>query len=238
VLLESGGRRILTDPLLRSRIRFLRRHGSHVDPACYERIDVALISHTHWDHYDVASLRKLGRDTPLVVPRGAGRALTWRGFRRVHELAAGDAVSVDGLVVEATAAAHRGFGPPLGPTDRCLGFLIDLAPRVYFAGDTDLFPAMAELAGRADVALLPIWGWGPVLGRHHLDPRTAADALRLLRPRIAIPIHWGTLHPLGLRWLRPDTRRDPPHAFAAFAAKVAPSVDVRIVPPGRSTSVA
>ena len=57
---------------------------------------------------------------------------------------------------------------------------------------------MAELAP-LDVALLPVWGWGPTLGPGHMDPADAAEALGLLRPRIAVPIHWGTIHPLGCR---------------------------------------
>lgn len=238
VLIESGGRRILTDPLLRSRVRMLRRHGTEIDPTWYDQIDVALISHSHWDHFDIGSLRMLGGGTHLVVPRGAGPALRRKGFERVHELEAGVTLTIDGLRIEATHAKHRGFPPPLGPTDRCLGYILDLEPRIYFAGDTDLFPAMAAFADRVDVALLPVWGWGPVLRGHHLDPRSAAQALRLLEPRIAVPIHWGTLHPVGLRWLLPRTRRDPPHDFAWFAAELAPSVEVRIVQPGHWTTLA
>jgi len=68
-----------------------------------------------------------------------------------------------------------------------------------FARDTGLFPAMRLLAGRVDVALLPVSGWDPMLGRGHLDPRGAAKAVAQVRPAIAMPIHWGTLYPVGLR---------------------------------------
>jgi L-ascorbate metabolism protein UlaG (beta-lactamase superfamily) len=67
------------------------------------------------------------------------------------------------------------------------------------AGDTGLFPAMRLLAGRVDVALLPVGGWGPTLGRGHLDPRGAAEAVAQVHPAIAMPIHWGALYPVGLR---------------------------------------
>ena len=69
--------------------------------------------------------------------------------------------------------------------------------RVYFAGDTDLFDGMADLAP-VDVALLPIWGWGPTMGPGHMDPARAAQAAALLRARLAIPIHWGTYYPIHL----------------------------------------
>ena len=62
--------------------------------------------------------------------------------------------------------------------------------RVYFAGDTELFEEMSELRP-IDLALLPVWGWGPSLNPGHLDPAGAARALALLRPRVAVPIHWG-----------------------------------------------
>src|SRR5262249_60752921 len=78
-----------------------------------------------------------------------------------------------------------------------LGDLIEPSTRVYFAGDTDLFGGMQELAPGLDVALLPVAGWGPRVGSGHLDPQRAAETLRLLRPRVAIPIHWGTYRRLG-----------------------------------------
>ena len=107
--------------------------------------------------------------------------------------------------------------------------------RVYFAGDTDLFPEMATLADDLDVALIPIWGWGPTLGRgKHLDPEGAAQAVALLRPRIAVPIHWGTYHPLhmGLREV-PSFLHQPPVRFVEAAAAAAPEVEVRVLEPGR-----
>ena len=81
--------------------------------------------------------------------------------------------------------------------------------RVYFAGDTDLFPGMEEAIGPTDLSLLPVWGWGPTLGEGHLDPRAAAEAARRLRPRVAVPIHWGTFFPMGLKRMRPDRLTGP-----------------------------
>ena len=102
--------------------------------------------------------------------------------------------------------------------------------RVYFAGDTDLFDGMTEL-GELDLALIPVWGWGPRLGAGHLDPERAAEALALIEPRIAVPIHWGTLFP-RINRDRNDRLTAPPHEFAATAARVAPAVDIRILSPG------
>ena len=69
-----------------------------------------------------------------------------------------------------------------------------------FFGDTDVFDGMGDLAGTLDVALLPVWGWGPRVGPGHMNPERAARAAALIRPRIAVPVHWGTLMRPGVWW--------------------------------------
>jgi len=132
---------------------------------------------------------------------------------------------------------HGGRRTPFGPRAETVGFEVAGGHRLYFAGDTDLFDGMEELAGELDLALLPVWGWGPSLGAGHLDPERGARAAALLAPRIAIPIHWGTFFPLGLARLRPGHLRAPPREFACQAAELAPQVEVRVLSPGESTSL-
>jgi L-ascorbate metabolism protein UlaG (beta-lactamase superfamily) len=238
VLIDIGGVRVLTDPVLRRRMGLLVRASAPVDPGSWRDADVVLISHSHWDHLDYGSLRMLGHSVPLVVPRGMAGRLRTQGFREVIEVVPGDDIRVAGLTIEATRALHRGFGPPIGPTELSIGFLVSGARSVYFAGDTALFPAMAALDRGIDLALIPVWGWGPrAEAPKHLDPRSAAEALQLIRPHVAVPIHWGTLHPIGLRRMRPQTRIDPPHAFARLAASIAPDTIVRVVPIGDTLSL-
>ena len=93
---------------------------------------------------------------------------------------------------------------------------------------------MDGLVPDLDLALIPIWGWGPTLGSgEHLDPAGAAEAVRLLRPRIAVPIHWGTYRPLhhGVR-RDPDFLKQPAEDFVREMAKTAPEVEVRVLQPG------
>ncbi|MDQ3121486.1 MAG: MBL fold metallo-hydrolase [Actinomycetota bacterium] len=232
VLIEMNGARLLTDPVLRRRIAHLRRRVE-VDTAALRGVDAVLVSHAHYDHLDRRSLELLGRSTLVVVPRGLGGLLRRRGFERVVEMDVGEHVSLGELTVEATHAEHGG-DRPFGARAKALGYLITGSHRFYFAGDTELFDGMTSLAGSLDVAFVPIWGWGSTLGRGgHLDPERAADALALLRPRIAVPIHWGTYHPLhlGLR-VAPPFMRDPPAQFVQAASLVAPEVDVRVLQPG------
>jgi L-ascorbate metabolism protein UlaG (beta-lactamase superfamily) len=109
---------------------------------------------------------------------------------------------------------------------------------VYFPGDTDLFPGMDELAGRLDVALLPIWGWGATIGPGHMDPERAAQAVARLRPKLAIPIHWGTFYPAGLLGWMPKPFEEPGPTFVGAARRLAPDVPVRILAPGQSVDLA
>jgi L-ascorbate metabolism protein UlaG (beta-lactamase superfamily) len=233
ILVELDGVRLLTDPLLRRRVGHLLRR-SPIDLRSVERLDAILISHAHRDHLDLPSLRLLDRRVTAVVPRGLGRLLRGLGFEGVVEVTAGQSVSFGPVEVRTTYAEHddrRPLGFVRGPA---VGYAISGSSRIYFAGDTALFQRMEGLVPDLDLALVPIWGWGPTLGRgEHLDPASAAQALRLLRPRMAVPIHWGTYRPLhhGLR-REPAFLSEPAEAFVREAASVAPEVEVRILKPG------
>jgi L-ascorbate metabolism protein UlaG (beta-lactamase superfamily) len=223
VLIETGGVRLLTDPVLRGRVAHLRRQ---VAPAGdVGRVDAVLLSHLHRDHLDLPTLR--GIDAPLVVPRGAASAVRSLG-RDVQEVAAGESVTVGGVVVRAVPAVHDGRRVPVGPPIGALGYVAD---GIYFAGDTETFDGMAAL-GPLDVALVPIWGWGTSLGPGHMDPEQAAEAVALLRPRVVVPIHWGTLLPLGRGRSHGHLLREPVERFVAACARVASGARVEVLEPG------
>jgi L-ascorbate metabolism protein UlaG (beta-lactamase superfamily) len=237
VLIDTGGTRLLTDPALGGRSGPLRRYAVRVGPNATEGVDAVLLSHLHLDHADLRSLRALGRDVPVVAPPGAARWLTRRRFRRVQALAEGASTRIGETRISATSAIHDGRRWKYVGCADAVGFVVEGRTSVYFAGDTDVFPAMADLRGRVDVALLPVAGWGPTLPPGHMDPERAAEAVALIRPQLAIPIHWGTF---GLPWRRPraDELAAPARAFAAAAATVAPEVEVRVLQPGESTTLA
>jgi len=237
VLAELDGVRLLTDPVLRSRVGPLRHHGARPAAQIASDLDAVLISHLHHDHADLPSLRGLGRELPLLVPPGAAGLFERRGFARVAELAPGDSRQVGAVTVTAVEASHSGERRGYGGAE-AVGYLLEGRRRVYFAGDTDLFDGMEELGEGLDLALLPIWGWGPSLGPGHLDPERAARAAALLSPRMVVPIHWGTLYPLGLARLRPGPLRAPPREFAAWMRSLAPQVEVRVLAPGEAVSPA
>jgi L-ascorbate metabolism protein UlaG (beta-lactamase superfamily) len=231
-LIELDGVTILTDPLLRQRTAHLRRTSVIDQSAALLTPDVVLISHMHWDHLDLPSLRMISPDTLVIGPVGSGTVLRRAGLTNVVELGEGAYQVAGDVAIQATPANHDGSRPPFGPDGEAIGFVITGSQTVYFAGDTDLFDGMSSLVSNLDVALLPVWGWGPTLGPGHLNPSRAGEALTRLRPDIAIPIHWGTLCPIGMKWMRPRFLTSPPQEFFQIANNVAPEVDVRIVSPG------
>jgi L-ascorbate metabolism protein UlaG (beta-lactamase superfamily) len=243
VRVELAGSVVLTDPVLTAGVGPLRRVARPPARAQWADADLVLLSHLHGDHLHTPSLRALR--ARVVVPRGAGEWLRSRGVARVDELAPGEVLEHGDLRVTGVEAAHSGhrWGPrsTRGPQARAMGHLVEGAGRtVYAAGDTDLFDGMAALP-RPDVALLPVWGWGPTLGPGHLDPARAAEAVGRIRPRVAVPVHWGTLAPAGLARApgRAGARMrrllvDPPREFAAAVAAAAGPTEVLVTEPGEA----
>ena len=231
VRIELDGIRILTDPTIRERIGPLDRKVPPISRSAIERIDLVLISHLHQDHLDLPSLRRLG-DPRLIVPAGSGDIFRAAGHRDVDEFSPGDRTTHGSVSIEVVRAVHSGFRPPFGPTAPALGFVVaDHRHRIYFPGDTSIYPEMADIHD-LDLALLPVWGWGPNLRGGHMDPNMAAEALTLLRPRRAVPIHWGTFWPKTLDRLRPDRLRLPGREFREAARRQAPGVKIDVLRPG------
>ena len=234
VLIELAGVRLLTDPLLGGVLHVRRQPPAPAIDGLLP-LDAILISHAHRDHLDRRSLRRLHARGPTIVPHGCADVARRAGARQVTELGAGDRTSVAGVMVEGIHAEHDGRRDPLSHPMTSLGYLLDGPERIYFAGDTDLFAGMSALAGRVDVALVPIWGWGPRLPAGHLNPARAAEAIARIRPRLAVPIHWGTLRAWGAqRGLDPAA---PARAFADAVAHSAPDTEVRILMPGQGTTL-
>lgn len=240
VLIDDGAR-VLTDPLLGIRIAHLvRREGSspqerHLD------VDLVVLSHLHADHLHLPSLRLLPRGTRVLVPKGGGTLLS-RLPIDVQEVVEGDVVTAGQATITAVPALHDGSRWPGSRTRApALGYVVRGAASTYFAGDTGLFPGLADIAantgGPLDLALLPVWGWGPWLRGQHLDPITGAASLALLRPRVAVPVHWGTLWPRGLARVRPTAFHGAGAAFADHARRGGGPTEVRVLAPGSSTSV-
>ncbi len=234
VLIEIDGLRLLTDPLLRSRIFHLRRVAPTATPEQLTDIDLVLVSHAHHDHLDVGSLKMLAGAPPVICPPPARRAVTASGLE-AEVLIEGTTVQRGPVTIEAVRAEHDGRRLPLQSDGTALGYVLKgPSGSVYFAGDTGFFDAIGEV-GNVDVALLPVAGWGPRLGSGHLDPDEAARAAALIAPRIAIPIHWGSYERLAMR--RVVDRSDPARRFCDQLKELSPGVRATLLEPGSSLEV-
>lgn len=235
VAIDVGDVRIVTDPALTRRLAHLRRRVPEVDLG---PVDAVLISHVHMDHLHLRSLRRISSGSRLVAPRGARPLVASCGFGALDDVAAGDHVAHAGVRIEVVHAVH---GSSRGPHSRIsaapVGYVVDTgSARIYFAGDTDLFPEMGEL-GRIDVALLPIWGWGPTLGELHLDPSSAATAATLIDATTVVPIHWGTYSPVRLGRGSPTWLDRPIAAFREHLDRVGMAERLVPVDPGGTVVV-
>jgi L-ascorbate metabolism protein UlaG (beta-lactamase superfamily) len=230
--LTVDGTTLLTDPLLHRRIGPLHYTGATPEDVDLDPAAAVLISHLHRDHLHLRSLRRLRPGTRAIVPAGAEDLVRGATDLRVEGVLPGDVVEVGGLQVRATYADHDPRRDRTGLRAQPLGFVVEGSARVYFAGDTDLFDEMAAI-GPVDVALLPVGGWGLTLPTGHLDPVHASRALALLRPRFAVPIHYGDLRiPLAWRW-RAEHRGGAAGRFARHAASDAPGCTVVAPVPGQ-----
>jgi L-ascorbate metabolism protein UlaG (beta-lactamase superfamily) len=201
-VLDVGGVRLVTDPLLRRHIGALRRVGPTPDPAWWEGAAGALVSHLHLDHADLPSLRRLA--APVLAGPEATAWCTRHGLAAIaltHEWS--DVPSGSGDVKARLVRADHTSRPLPGRPIEAYGFLLRHDGEVvWFAGDTSLHSEMERLpelaGGPITLALLPIHGWGPRLSSGHMDAEQAAEAARLSQSHHVVPMHWGTFHPLAM----------------------------------------
>ena len=206
-LLQIGGVRVLTDPIWSQRCspvsfagpRRVRRPGQSLD--ALPGVDLVLVTHNHYDHMDLPTLRQVRtRWTPRVVTglRNA-RHLAKANIRSAVELDWWQSVELAGARITYVPAQHfssRG----LHDRDRCLwgGFVVESGGSVvYFAGDSGYCPHFAEIGRRfprIDLALLPIGAYEPrwFMRRNHVDPKEAVRAHLDLGARRSLAMHFGT----------------------------------------------
>lgn len=164
----------------------------YIDPyelTVTDKADIVLITHSHSDHCSPADIERIsGPDTQFVAPAECKAKLKGRSLRTVRP---GDALAVDGVKIEAVAAYNltkfRSPGHPYHPQgDGKVGFIVTLnGRRIYHAGDTDLIPEMKEIV--CDIALIP------VSGTYVMTAEEGAQAADLIKPKVAIPMHYGAI---------------------------------------------
>jgi len=208
-LLRVAGRNILTDPVFSRRcspVSFagparVRAPGLRIEEL--PEIAVLVLSHNHYDHCDVPSLRKIAKRFPrMVVVTGLGNKafLAGKGITNVVELDWWERAELEGVVVTATPARHFS-ARTLNDRNKTLwaGMMIEpvAGPKIYFAGDsgyTRFFKEIGERLGAPDLALLPIGAYEPrwFMGPVHMNPEDAVKAFLDLGAKRAVGMHFGT----------------------------------------------
>jgi N-acyl-phosphatidylethanolamine-hydrolysing phospholipase D len=205
-----GGKLVVTDPVLGSRIGPVRRNGPvGVAPEVLPKVDVVTVSHAHRDHMDLPSLARIGRDALYIVPKDNAEVLEGAGLRNVVELGWFESHVVDGLKVTLVPAQHWSMRVPWDRNERLWGgFVYEGAEGVaYHAGDTafaeDVFSAIAAKCPRIDWAMIPIGAYDPTwfMSEQHIGPEDAGRAFEILGAKNFVAMHWGTFkltdEPLG-----------------------------------------
>ena len=207
VLLQCRELHILTDPIWSERASPLAGFGPrrHRDPGVrwedLPRIDIVLLSHNHYDHLDLATLRRLAApgESQFIVPTGVGRLLSSQKIGPVHELDWGESISRGLTRIHSVPAVHfsaRGLFDR-NSTLWC-GYVLETPNgTVYYAGDTAFgghFSAIRERFGAPRLALLPIGAYQPrwFMSAVHMDPQEAVQAHEILGAGTSIAIHHGT----------------------------------------------
>ena len=207
VLLQQRGSNILTDPIWSERASPLswigprRRRKPGVSWEDLPPIDLVLISHNHYDHMDLPTLRRLAArgGSTFIVPACGARLLRSKNIGPVHELDWGESFSFPDFTIHSVPAMHFS-SRAIFDRNRTLwcGYMIESHHRcVYFAGDTAFgnhFAQIRERFGSPDLALLPIGAYEPrwFMSSVHMAPEEAARAHEILGAVTSIAIHHGT----------------------------------------------
>ncbi|MFC4776159.1 MBL fold metallo-hydrolase [Paenibacillus sp. GCM10023252] len=220
-LIQLAGLNIVTDPVWSGQMAFHKRLSQPGIPIeDVPPVDVVLISHSHYDHLSIQSLRRLGGVKQLIVPAGLGQKLRLKGFTRIHELHWWESVHIHGVkftfvpsqhctrrnpwdnnsshwggyVMEPYAASgHESMAA--APAEVGTRPVLSEYPTLYFAGDSGYFRGFEEIGRKfeLDVALMPIGAYEPewFMGPQHVTPEQALQAYLDCKAKWFVPMHYG-----------------------------------------------
>jgi L-ascorbate metabolism protein UlaG (beta-lactamase superfamily) len=219
-LVELDGHRILTDPVWSERVSPLTWIGPkrwYPVPLALEqlpKLDAVLISHDHYDHLDMPTVVALARTgVRFLVPLGVGAHLEYWGVpaAQVTELDWWESFDAGDLRITMTPARHAS-GRSIWDKDATLwaGYaLLGPTHRVYYSGDTGLFPAMKEIGARLgpfDLTMIEAGQYHQAWPDWHIGPEQAVLAHTQVRGKVMLPVHWAALMLAFHGWTEPVER--------------------------------
>ena len=238
VVVEDDGHAAVFDPNFSKRLAYVfskRKAPMPRPPETLPRPDIVLVSHDHFDHLDAPSLKRYDKHTPVVIPRNLRPVVNLMGRRDVRGLSWWEGQRVGGFEVNAVPAFHFTGRPPwFFLRDAYQGYVLQGSKTIYFAGDTGLRNQFAEIGERFDIdlAILPIGAYHPPSFRyHHLSPEDALEAMRRLKAKHLLPVHYGAF---DLSW-EPFT--EPPERMARVAKEAGLEDRVHVVAPGTTIEI-
>lgn len=222
LLIEIDGYRLLIDPVWGERaspFTFMGPKRFHAPPLALDKlpkIDAVLISHDHYDHLDHETIAALGDSIPLyIVPLGVGAHLEYWGVAADHivERDWWEEFKLGDLILAATPARHFSGRSMLDrDQDKTLwaGWAV-MGPthRVYYSGDTAMFPEFTEIGDRYgpfDVTMIETGAYNQQWSDVHLGPEQALEAHKMVRGALYMPVHWGTFDLALHSWTEPVER--------------------------------
>jgi L-ascorbate metabolism protein UlaG (beta-lactamase superfamily) len=220
LLVELDGYRVLTDPVWSSRaspftwIGPTRWYTPTIALSDVPKLDAVVISHDHYDHLDYRTVTALSaRGVPFVVPLGVGAHLAYWGVpeRQIIELDWWQRARFGALEIVCTPARHASGRHLFDKDDKLwAGYaLVGPTRRVYFSGDTGLFPAMREIGARLgpfDLTAIEVGQYHRAWPDWHLGPEQAVLAHQMVRGKVMLPMHWGLFTLAYHGWTEPAER--------------------------------
>jgi L-ascorbate metabolism protein UlaG (beta-lactamase superfamily) len=217
-----GGLLLATDPIWSERLGPRKRLAPPgVALADVPKLDVVTISHSHFDHLDVPTLKRIGDGPVYVVPKDVGPILTGAGLSKVVELGWWESHTLGDLRITLVPAQHWSMRMPWDRNQRLWGgFVYESSEGTsYHAGDTafseQVFGAIREKFSAIDWAMLPIGAYDPpwFMQAQHMGPEEAGRAFEILNARILVAMHWGTFK------LTDEPTGEPPERMRAYWAE-------------------
>ena len=239
-LLEIDGLRILTDPVWSARASPLswvgpqRWYAPPLALADLPPIDAVVISHDHYDHLDRETIRAMREwKTLFIVPLGVGADLEAWGIapERIRELDWWEETRLPGLTVVCTPARHASGRMGIDEDSKLWASyaFVGARHRVYYSGDSGLFPALADIGARLgpfDLTLIEVGQYDQAWPDWHMGPEQAVRAHQMVRGKVLLPIHWGAFALAAHGWTEPIER--------AWAASSSAGVALMAPEPGES----
>jgi len=178
------------DWLGHSSFKITNKRVIYIDPyniQADEKADIILITHSHYDHCSIEDIKELVKDrTIIIIPPDCQSKLSCIQGINVHLAKPGKKIEAFGIIVEAVPAynINKNFHEK---SNEWVGYIINTdGKKIYHAGDTDFIPEMKEIKD-IDVALLPVGG------KYTMDAAEAAKAANAIKPKIAVPMHYGSI---------------------------------------------